>query len=298
MRERIIGLFFIGFILLISSFCGCVDNDSDGDGYANDVDVFPDDPFEWKDSDNDGVGDNGDEFPNNPYEQIDSDKDGVGNNDDDFPYDSTQWVDRDNDGYGDNPNGINYDKFPDDPLEWNDTDNDGVGDNSDLFPNDPSEQIDSDNDGTGDNSDFYPTGNALIEVYVSNYKYLGSTYDSNDPIQFFIEIIGIDGIVTDNWDLLDSYESDFFYDTNLIDPVIYIFDIDDSYESFNILVSVKLITSPQPKYIDIDWSSFSEVQDIIFEPQINDYIWINDFGDYGVGNYYVADINLRIRIKY
>jgi len=275
MRERIISLFFIGFILLISSFCGCVDNDSDGDSYANDVDVFPDDPFEWKDSDNDGVGDNSDEFPNNPYEQIDSDKDGVGNNDDDFPYDSTQWVDRDNDSYGDNPNGINYDKFPDDPLEWNDTDNDGVG----------------------DNSDFYPTGNALIEVYISNYKYQGYYYDPNSPIQFFIEIIGINGVVIDNWDLLDTFVSDFFYDQTLIDPVIYIFDIDDSYESFKIIVSVKLITSPSTREIDIDFSSFSEVQEIIFEPQINDYIWINDIGDISDSNY-IAQINFRIRIKY
>ena len=40
--------------------------DIDGDGYANDEDVFPNDRNEWIDSDNDGVGDNADVFPNNP----------------------------------------------------------------------------------------------------------------------------------------------------------------------------------------------------------------------------------------
>jgi hypothetical protein len=40
--------------------------DSDGDGYPDDIDAFPDDPNEWKDSDGDGVGDNADEFPFDP----------------------------------------------------------------------------------------------------------------------------------------------------------------------------------------------------------------------------------------
>lgn len=40
--------------------------DSDGDGYNNAVDAFPNNPYEWKDSDNDGVGDNTDDFPYDP----------------------------------------------------------------------------------------------------------------------------------------------------------------------------------------------------------------------------------------
>ena len=38
-------------------------NDTDGDGYNNSVDVFPDDATEWLDTDGDNVGDNGDAHP-------------------------------------------------------------------------------------------------------------------------------------------------------------------------------------------------------------------------------------------
>jgi len=107
--------------------------DSDGDGVGDNSDEFPNDSDEWEDSDGDGVGDNSDEFPNNSYEQYDSDKDGVGNNQDKFDYDSTQWADRDGDGYGDNPVGNNPDLFPDDRNEWKDSDSDGVGDNADIY---------------------------------------------------------------------------------------------------------------------------------------------------------------------
>ncbi len=58
--------------------------DSDGDGYNDGVDAFPNDPFEWKDSDNDGVGDNTDEFPYDPtkWKSVtvdDTDGDGLSN---------------------------------------------------------------------------------------------------------------------------------------------------------------------------------------------------------------------------
>lgn len=42
--------------------------DSDGDGYVDSEDAFPDDPTEWADSDNDGKGDNSDPAPSNPNE--------------------------------------------------------------------------------------------------------------------------------------------------------------------------------------------------------------------------------------
>jgi len=51
--------------LITFGFSGCIDNDSDGDGYNDDIDVFPDDSTEWLDTDNDGLGDNSDGFPNN-----------------------------------------------------------------------------------------------------------------------------------------------------------------------------------------------------------------------------------------
>ncbi len=66
-------------------------DDSDGDGVADAVDAFPDDPYEWNDNDNDGVGNNADPDDDNDglndLEEIaggvnpldpDSDDDGIG----------------------------------------------------------------------------------------------------------------------------------------------------------------------------------------------------------------------------
>ena len=68
--------------------------DTDGDGYNDDVDAFPNDSTEWLDSDGDSYGDNSDDFPNDPWEWLDSDSDGYGDNSDDFPNDSTlhEWA--------------------------------------------------------------------------------------------------------------------------------------------------------------------------------------------------------------
>lgn len=104
--------------------------DTDGDGVADNVDAFPNDPAEWQDSDSDGHGDNGDAFPNDSSEWLDSDGDGYGNNGDAFPNDASEHLDSDGDGYGDNA-----DIFPNDATEWLDSDGDGIGDNSDPTPN-------------------------------------------------------------------------------------------------------------------------------------------------------------------
>ncbi len=109
--------------------------DSDGDGFPDSQDAFPNDPNEWADTDSDGVGDNADAFPNDPTETTDTDGDGVGDN---------------------------SDAFPNDPTESVDTDGDGVGDNADAFPNDPTETMDSDGDGFGDNIDSTPTGGSNL----------------------------------------------------------------------------------------------------------------------------------------
>jgi len=150
--------------------------DTDGDGYNDFDDRFPDDPEEWADSDDDGVGDNHDEFPNDPTETSDADGDGVGDNGDAFPWDASESADSDGDGWGDNS-----DAFPNDSTEWVDTDGDGTGDNADTdadgdgtddtdedsdgdgvnddqddFPFDANETTDTDGDGVGDNSDDFP----------------------------------------------------------------------------------------------------------------------------------------------
>lgn len=125
--------------------------DTDNDSYIDIIDDFPDDPNEWSDIDGDGIGDNSDIFPYNPFEWQDSDNDGYGDNSDLDPNDPNIWADSDGDGFDDNS-----DKFPLNPNEWFDTDEDGYGDNSDPDPNDPNIGVDSDGDGFDDNSDEFP----------------------------------------------------------------------------------------------------------------------------------------------
>ena len=148
---------------------GCADSqkDSDGDGYTDDIDVFPFESSQWEDADGDGYGDNpsgnlSDAFPTDSTQWEDADGDGHGDNPwgtdgDLFPSDPTQWYDVDGDGWGDNQTGNYPDKFPTDSTQWSDVDGDGYGDNAagnnaDDFVNDPTQWQDSDGDGYGDNA--------------------------------------------------------------------------------------------------------------------------------------------------
>ena len=148
---------------------GCID--SDGDGWSDLNDLFPDNDQQWADRDGDGYGDNSngalaDDCPNTPGTSTenrlgcpDSDLDQYDDYTDDFPQDPTQHTDSDRDGYGDNMNGIRPDSCPDEKgTSWLDrygcidTDGDGVSDEGDVFPSDPTNWYDSDSDGLGDNS--------------------------------------------------------------------------------------------------------------------------------------------------
>ncbi|MBF0621638.1 MAG: putative Ig domain-containing protein, partial [Magnetococcales bacterium] len=141
------------------------DDDDDGDGVNDSLDLFPRDGSEWVDTDGDGTGDNGDDdddndgvkdsvdaFPLDPTETLDTDGDTIGNNtdndddgdgvddsEDQFPLDGTEWIDTDGDGIGDNSD--------------DDADNDGVKDEDDAFPLDNTESVDTDLDGIGNNTD-------------------------------------------------------------------------------------------------------------------------------------------------
>ena len=147
--------------------------DTDGDEVPDHLDEFPFEPTQWRDSDGDGYGDNpkgnqGDLWPDDPSRHYDSDRDGVSDTHDDFPFDPTQWVDVDGDGMGDNPMGIGADHFPNDPSQWGDIDGDGYGDNQsgnnpDAFPIDSTQWSDIDGDGYGDN----PTGR-LYDMFPHN----------------------------------------------------------------------------------------------------------------------------------
>ena len=151
---------------------GCPD--TDGDGYTDPLDAFPNQPLQWADTDGYGYGDNtqftdGDEcidvFGKSVYNGRqgcpDTDLDGYGDPDGD-------WVAK--------PDCTGADAFPNDPLQWCDKDGDGVGDNyvvtnktvvdeenpglmiticdhiGDAFPNDATQSSDIDCDGRGDNA--------------------------------------------------------------------------------------------------------------------------------------------------
>jgi len=70
-------------LLIILSLSGCVEEinqhaiDTDGDGYIDEIDQFPNDYTEWLDSDYDGIGNNADS---------DDDNDGISDDSDLFPY--------------------------------------------------------------------------------------------------------------------------------------------------------------------------------------------------------------------
>ena len=130
--------------------------DSDGDGYPDDQDAFPNDSTEWADSDGDGVGDNTDAFPNDSSETTDSDGDGVGDNTDAFPNDSSETMDSDGDGVGDNTDPDPYDSS----VTGIDADNDGMDDAIDPDPTNP----DTDGDGVQDGSDSNPTDSSVSGV--------------------------------------------------------------------------------------------------------------------------------------
>ena len=115
---------------------GCVD--SDGDGWSDSGDTFPDDPTEWIDTDTDGYGDNSDAFPN----------------------EISQWLDTDADGFGDNNTGLEGDdcvevsgtSHEDGIFGCLDTDSDGWADSIDDLPSNPEQHRDEDGDGVGDDA--------------------------------------------------------------------------------------------------------------------------------------------------
>lgn len=108
---------------------GCPD--TDGDGWADTIDEFPNDSYQWKDTDGDGYGDNY-LWENSTTELTD---DGYGLRieiGDAFPNEPTQWSNVDGDYRGDNPNGVQPDHFPLVYTQLFDTDGDGYGDNFTL----------------------------------------------------------------------------------------------------------------------------------------------------------------------
>lgn len=151
---------------------GCPD--SDGDGYTDPLDAFPNQPLQWADTDGDGFGDNikftdGDECIDVFGKSMYNGRQGCPDSDLDGHADPEgTWIPK--------PDCTGADAFPDDPLQWCDKDGDGVGDNyvvtnktvvdeenpglmieicehiGDAFPNDATQSSDIDCDGRGDNA--------------------------------------------------------------------------------------------------------------------------------------------------
>ena len=159
---------------------GCLD--SDGDGWADVDDTFPQDGQQWVDTDGDGYGDNYlwtltfIEDQDNPDRIIELRQ----QSGDAFPDFSSEWSDQDGDGYGDNFT----DAFPLEVTQWNDQDGDGYGDNftgGAFQPDDCKAEFgqsyldvfgcpDSDLDGMSDTSDPCPWDPEIFEGRIGNVK--------------------------------------------------------------------------------------------------------------------------------
>lgn len=193
---------------------GCPD--SDGDGYADNIDDFPDDALQWEDSDLDGFGDN------YGYTNVTATVNKTNENvsiqvihreqyGDAFPNDSTQWSDLDGDGFGDNASGLEPDAFPLIPSQWVDIDKDGYGDNTTknaFEPDDCKSQpgtswkdrlgcLDSDEDGTSDLSDACPFDPDQFEFGSTCAIIEANNEESQQEGANFVQIatLGIVGIV-------------------------------------------------------------------------------------------------------
>ncbi len=181
--------------------------DHDNDGFADSIDIFPDDAGEWSDFDGDGIGDNAD---------LDDDNDGVPDLNDAFPNNATENHDADDDGVGDNSD-------PDD-------DNDGIADAEDL---------DDDNDGMPDSWEsaygldpLHPDGGEDLDGDgVTNFdEYLaGTSPTENNPIISGRVTNGaglpVSNILVEAWDGFKSSvaitRADGFYSLSVIPSAAY-----------------------------------------------------------------------------
>ena len=173
-------------------------SDSDGDGFTDSSDAFPNDPSQWSDLDGDGFGDNisgfqGDDCPDvfgnstasGYFGCADGDGDGWADDHDDLPEEPTQWSDADQDGYGDNLSGKSPDSCPTvwgnstrDMFGCPDMDGDGQSNANDDFSNNPTQWEDHDGDGFGDNISGFQ-GDACPEVFGDSWRNLIGCPDSD-----------------------------------------------------------------------------------------------------------------------
>ena len=193
-----------------SNLQGCPD--ADRDGWADEIDEFPNDSYQWSDRGGDGWGDN------YIWENSTSNytMDGFGYRiqmGDAYPDDSTQWSNVDGDVRGDNPNGVAPDAFPLVFTQMYDTDNDGYGDNFTLGAYQPDDCswagsswrdrfgcTDSDEDGQSDDFDSCPWDPEIWE-FKSTGVDCGITEDPSKESDDKSSVSGL-GALVDNRNLL------------------------------------------------------------------------------------------------
>ncbi len=249
--------------------------DTDGDGFPDGIDLFPNDPTEALDTDGDGSPDNTDVFPADPEESVDTDGDTIGDNGDNCPLianvDQTNTdgaadggdacdSDDDNDGVSDEDEAI----LGTDPLDA-DSDDDGVIDGSDDFPTDASETVDTDNDGTGDESDNCPSV-ANSDQADANQDGLGDAC-SGPPAISGIYLIDFSSTSGDEWDgsactpVIDS-GSEFIEIKQIESSLIVSNDGEEEEDGFDYDGSVQVDGSFSFGGADVDFTdSFSGVFD-------------------------------------
>lgn len=155
---------------------GC--QDSDGDGWSNDGDVFPQDPAQWLDSDNDTHGDNY-YFDTMLGSNLHFNQSG-----DAFPFNPTQWNDTDGDNYGDNWNNLSHQTYRptiDCPMPVNCWPGEYLPDATevDVFPVDPTQWSDYDGDWFGDQPFPATRSDACVEKFGTSYEDRGGCLDSD-----------------------------------------------------------------------------------------------------------------------
>jgi beta-glucanase (GH16 family) len=176
--------------------------DSDGDGFDDDVDAFPNDPDEHLDTDGDNIGNKADP---------DDDNDGVADNADAFSLDSSEWLDTDGDGIGNNADtdddgdsyADNIDACPLDSNEYLDTDEDGICNKADS---------DDDNDGILDEDDVNP----LVPDLVLK-KQIISVTNSPNAVPGGQVSLDISYDVSTNDNLLSGLGLNVHYDSNVLE---------------------------------------------------------------------------------
>jgi len=156
-------LYFVMVFLLLFFNISCTDksdpNDRDGDGYADTIDYFPDNPKEWLDSDGDGIGNNAD---------TDDDNDGLSDVEEEKIGTNPEKADSDGDGLSDKKEI----EIGTDPLKA-DSDGDGISDFIEV------------NNGTNPlNPDIIaPTGTIVIgdgSIYINKFSFnIYLSYEDN-----------------------------------------------------------------------------------------------------------------------